>query len=841
MPRTSTLLYRIFASFVALSLLLGALPPSHSAIAAPAKYLQEPLNSNKVLFGSGWQNTKIPQRQPVPLLSEQLATQVHEDEFAENPVIHLDADPAIYLPGNPIDLNWQVNGLGQETRKVSLIFSLPIGISPIDRLLARRVSADHKLIIPINGDSTETIAFHVSTNTQVPFYIGAELLIDGVAETVSSDAVYFNTSTNEAQKGKSNQINGHGNKVKMDIEGDAIDEDLAIDIRPPSPNKQPGYSLSTDPIEIIAVGKSSKKNVKKFKHPVTVQISYDESQLPKRWQEADLQIFYYNEEVYEWYPMETVVDTANNTLTTQTDHLTVFDYKAASWQGYTPPSIDSAYQVAEYTGAGTYNMQFWTPPGSAGFQPVVSLDYNSQVIDEGTGFTQAAWVGMGWNLDTGAIIRDMHGTNDNTDDDTFRISVGSISGTLLPINSTTYNTADQSFVKVVKNSSSWTAYGKDGTVYQFELESKTSKTSGCTTASNLNITWRWSLTSATDKNGNQIVYTYYEEPKNGTTCANEIAVYPDTITYANAKYRIRFVRESRNDYQSGWTDNSSLVLFGRYRLNEIQIEYLPPNSGTWTLVRKYDFTYSSSITNQIMPRFKWRNITNNFTTTLVGVQEIDASGFALPATQFFYEDDLHLTKVDNGQGGQIQLSYTQKNFYDDVNDAERSVTVSVGQGGWECTDGVTISPWVGIINLAKVRCDPSTSPYSLQVGEDPDFSAAHRTLPEYLVKNGARYNVLIKAGPIVGSSSLEVSLIDPTKSGDNENSVIITTISSTTEAQGQGNMSSDFDPNKSRLRVECSDCRVRNFTVQMMIPYYMVSSETVTDLVSNQSTTLHWA
>ena len=51
----------------------------------------------------------------------------------------------------------------------------------------------------------------------------------------------------------------------------------------------------------------------------------------------------------------------------------------------------------------------WGPalPGTAGLQPVLSLSYNSQVFDEGAAFTQASWVGSGWSLNTGAIVRNM--------------------------------------------------------------------------------------------------------------------------------------------------------------------------------------------------------------------------------------------------------------------------------------------------------------------------------------------------------------------------------------------------------------------------------------------------
>ena len=62
------------------------------------------------------------------------------------------------------------------------------------------------------------------------------------------------------------------------------------------------------------------------------------------------------------------------------------------------------------------------------------------------------------------------------------------------------------------------------------------------------MTWKWALGSIKDINNNEVTFNYYKEAKS-TTCKNEIAVYPDTITYANGHYRIRFERAGRTDYR----------------------------------------------------------------------------------------------------------------------------------------------------------------------------------------------------------------------------------------------------------------------------------------------------
>lgn len=261
-------------------------------------------------------------------------------------------------------------------------------------------------------------------------------------------------------------------------------------------------------------------------------------------------------------------------------------------------------------------MPFWTPAGPGGLQPSLTLSYNSQVIDESMAFSQPSWVGMGWSLDAGAIIRNMHETNTDVTDDTFLLSLNGTSSLLLPVDVngyiTSYFTADQSFLKIQQDNTpsalSWTVWGKDGTVYRFDKALVTSKTNGCNPTSDSDrIIWRWSLGSITDKFGNVLTYTYNDvdsKPKSG--CSNQLAVYPDTIEYPNQKYRVKFVTEARSDYRSSWLNSISKVLFGLKRLDYIAIQH--QNAGAWSTVRRYDFSYAAdgSSTNVILPRFSWR-------------------------------------------------------------------------------------------------------------------------------------------------------------------------------------------------------------------------------------------
>jgi hypothetical protein len=98
-----------------------------------------------------------------------------------------------------------------------------------------------------------------------------------------------------------------------------------------------------------------------------------------------------------WKPLPSTVDVQNKLLTAYSDHLTIFDYKADDWEAARLPSLE-AFQVSTFTGAATYALPLWVPPGPAGLQPEVSLSYHSAASDQATAETQAAWVGMGLRL-----------------------------------------------------------------------------------------------------------------------------------------------------------------------------------------------------------------------------------------------------------------------------------------------------------------------------------------------------------------------------------------------------------------------------------------------------------
>ncbi|SMX53979.1 RHS repeat-associated core domain-containing protein [Candidatus Brevifilum fermentans] len=594
----------------------------------------------------------------VPLFEPILLETFPQD--SPTPSLKLTVEPSIYIPGKPVFLHWSINNGGSLVENPSTMLSLQFseGLTPSDETLNNQfvelgrvnLSAGNSLqgsieLIQIN-EPTENLRISVFLN------VNSELLD---ATFVNIPFLSNNTPTDSLLSDWVRMIGHHAYATSTD---DNVTQNLVFASSQISPHLQPGYVLSKNAIEVVAVDKNTATNVSYFSNPITLIIPYSTEELTPE-QENDLQVFYYDDNAMDWFPMLTEVDTIAKTLTVQTDHLTVFDYKPANWQSYLPPFQD-AFSVAEYTGAATYKMDFPVISGTAGIQPSVSLRYNSQVIDEGTLFNQASWVGMGWSLDLGSITRDMHGTDSDLSDDTFFLSLNGAGGRLLPVSEVndiiTYRLQYTESIIVQRNVStdSWTVKTPDGTTYFFgSTASERARTVTGINPCGTGFTWQWMLSKSTDRNNNEIAYIY-TKPNPGT-CSVDRSIVPSQIDYSGV-YSIRFVTSSRDDYRDSWNTTASKVLFSNTKLDAI--EFYSHN----VKVKDSRFSY----TNTILPLFIWRDSTAR-TLTLAGVQEIgyavDGTSKAMPATSFTYGNSMHITKIKNGIGGEVNLTYKLETMF----------------------------------------------------------------------------------------------------------------------------------------------------------------------------------
>jgi hypothetical protein len=257
-------------------------------------------------------------------------------------------------------------------------------------------------------------------------------------------------------------------KLKVKFPKDALTEQTVIEIGSPAGDSVPIYSLSGRPFEIKARTKGDGTEIKHFGQEIEFEIPLDDLNIPPG-AEQDVHLYWYNPELKAWEGLPSAVHAQKHVLRAFTGHFSLFDIGINHWQEAHPPTIDS-FQVANFTGAATFSLPVEVPAGPGGLQPNLTLNYNSQVVDQSSNKTQPSWVGMGWSLDTGSIERDTHGTTEDTTDDTFLLSVNGMSDRVILDSSGAYHTIDEKFWRITYDSASnrWTVWDKQGNVYYFE-------------------------------------------------------------------------------------------------------------------------------------------------------------------------------------------------------------------------------------------------------------------------------------------------------------------------------------------------------------------------------------
>lgn len=838
MPAFNLLTWKCIHAVVVFSLQTNSIPPAASGSVVQTRHPKRPLAST--VTTTNFRETTIK--------SQENESEKPQTATRNTLRLTVSADPSIFLPEKPITLSWKVVGQNDESPQsnIKIRINLPYGLFPISTLAGSQKISDSVFIFPWEPDSTEILLQPIKGITS-PLIIGVELIEN--TKKIESQTVELFDVASEITKNTGGLAQDSTGRVSLKIDKEAVDEDLLINVRPPAAYKQPAFSLSWNPVEIVAVGKTSGKNITSFKRPIPITMKYDRNKIIKG-REDDLIIFYYDEYLRDWLGLETTVNKKKQELTAFTDHLTVFDYKAESWQGFTAPTVDN-FKSDGFTGSATYNYPIWTPPGTAGLKPEISLSYNSQIIDESTVFTQASWVGMGWNLSTGSITY-------NVTSQTYSIIVGGVSSPLWSIDGTLYNTEDQSFLKVIKGNNAWTVYGKDGTVYTVSNPAMTSFNNGCLPSEQLNVPWKWPLTTEIDRNGNVITYTNHKIKK-GTQnqCDNEVDVVPDHITYANGKYRVSFIREIRYDFRLAGENRSNKINYLTERLDKIEIQ--ASTDGTnWTTTRTYDLTYADGGTGQIYPGFNWQplartdsydtnlnhpaNPPKGFTATLVNIQEFGSNNNPLPATTFAYADYLHLTEVNNGQGGRVTIGYTPFSFEDDINKNSNGLTDYYDFQDDECyVNGSTTNPteWKPLVAGQYVACANGRLLVGVQNASTP--VTAYRTVPEQLLRVGYpfRFNLKVEHGTSV-TGSVEWGIKDKNLETDSRavSTATLPGINNNLILNSSHFVPADFNPENIQLRLKCQDyCSFYNRLFQFNPTYFQVTSKTVTDDATGKSTT----
>lgn len=306
-------------------------------------------------------------------------------------------------------------------------------------------------------------------------------------------------------------------------------------------------------------------------------------------------------------------------------------------------------QVDHNSGALIEKIPVEIPPGRSGLQPDISLQYNSQQLQDDS------IVGYGWSLPIPYIERMNKRGTDNLYTDNYYYS--SVSGELATTTATTSpneyyaRVDDGSFIKYLLSTStnnSWIAYDKNGTKYTYGAASSTQQYDS---GGDPTKVYRWMLQEVRDTNDNYITYAY-------TRDQNQL--YPDTITYTghastDGLMVISFTLASSTIPYT--TYKSAFKISTNKQVSQIQASI----NGTW--VRRYNLTYGVGA--------------NGFRPLLTYIQEsgrdLNGGEITLPSTGFSYASStVSFTNNSSNRGyaisgqGYIAIPTTDNGLNDDA-------------------------------------------------------------------------------------------------------------------------------------------------------------------------------
>ncbi|MCC4770886.1 hypothetical protein FXV91_12060 [Methanosarcina sp. DH2] len=209
-------------------------------------------------------------------------------------------------------------------------------------------------------------------------------------------------------------------------------------------------------------------------------------------------------------------------------------------KAYLNPTLENEndyFDTSLFTGSFVYSYPIETLRGRTGLGPKVSLTYSSFMGSRGT----YGSLGMGWSLNENCIIRDTRYTPENISDDRFILILDGSTYKLVYVEGdNSYHSEIESFMKIEKSTTGSNSFGDywilkmpDGTKYRFGYNSDSEQRNSIESR---NYVSKWWLDLIEDINGNQIRYTYFENPASG-----EIgSTYLDSITYNDNHAVINF-------------------------------------------------------------------------------------------------------------------------------------------------------------------------------------------------------------------------------------------------------------------------------------------------------------
>lgn len=456
----------ILTLLIAVSLWVSSIGP---ASIAPGSLMTAPKpDVDKAASGKTEQLTLDTSLQPQKVVDEKPAMQEEPEEPQISPYqIVLSVNLLETSSEKIANLTWQVDGW-QADAGLSLALTFPDTLhltekSPLQP--GAEPGTWNMLLTSAEG----SIDLRVNSNIKLPLEIRGELLVhDKIIDTyITLLEGALNRDSLPRIGTAGGRVSGIDGRVSVVFPSGALAEEAGIQIQRIPPQASGWVIGNGSAFEILADGRTSRKAIHRFAKSFIIQVDYDPELVEG--DERSLVLTSFDEASQEWLPLPSWVDEENHILYARSNHLSVFNPSVHTMELAHLPQMKN-YAISQFTGAATYSFPLQLPPGPGGLQPELSLSYNSQAVDIATGVTQASWVGMGWSLETGAIVRNMNGTSDYLPDDTFTMMVGTFSSQLVPGLDGKYHTEEESFWRIQKNGDdTWTAWDKTGMVYSFGI------------------------------------------------------------------------------------------------------------------------------------------------------------------------------------------------------------------------------------------------------------------------------------------------------------------------------------------------------------------------------------
>jgi hypothetical protein len=366
----------------------------------------------------------------------------------------------------------------------------------------------------------------------------------------------------------------------------------------------------------------------KFLKNVAVTLPYDKALIPPGHTEDDVKTFYFDDNAGRWVQLPYVsADKSNKLINSTTNHftdminavVTVPDHPLTV--SFNPTSMkdikaaDPGAQVnliepprANNMGDARMSYPIEVPPGRAGLQPQLAVQYNSA---GGNG-----WMGLGWDIPMQSITIDTRWGVPRYDaaleTETYVFNGEQLTpvahrGELQPraAEKVFHARVEGQFRKIVRHGNSpstywWEVTDKNGVRYFCGGDPTSGRLDSATLADGAGNVFKWAVVEVRDLNGNSMRYGYQKVSDTGVAGGTVpgTQLYLRDINYtgssgASGAYTVTFYRDSES---AGYTRRSDVIIDARGGFKMVTAELLKRIEVTFNneLVRRYELGYNEN-------------------------------------------------------------------------------------------------------------------------------------------------------------------------------------------------------------------------------------------------------